>query len=268
MDLAYEGTGYHGFGIQPGRRTIQEVLEEALARALGEPVRVTAAGRTDAGVHASGQVVSFRTRGRLRPEALVAAANAHLPEDVLVAGAAEMPSDFDARRSAVRRHYRYTIWNRPLPNLWLRRWSWHVADPLDLASLRAASQRLVGQRDFAAFAGGIAREPAGRSTVRTVERVEWIERGGVLSFEITADAFLRHMVRAIVGTLVWVARGRLDAEQLDAITRAADRKQAGPNAPPLGLMLIGVDYPDQFNVPSSKFNVEDEAPLQALDLER
>ena len=247
LDLQYEGTNYHGFGIQPGRLTIQEVLEQAIAGTLGEPVRVTAAGRTDAGVHASGQVVSFRTRGRLGPEALVRATNARLPDDVLVAAAAEVPPDFDARRSALRRHYRYTIWNRPLPNLWLRRWSWHIAEPLDLARLRTASERLIGQRDFATFAGGLARERHERSTIRTVERAEWVAEGGVLRFDVTADAFLRQMVRGIVGTLVWVAHGRLDAEQFDGIIRAADRKRAGPNAPPAGLMLIGVDYPESWS---------------------
>ena len=261
LDLAYEGTEYQGFGIQPGRSTIQEVLEEALTQALGERVRVTAAGRTDVGVHASGQVVSFRTRGRLRPEVLVRAANARLPDDVLVTGAAEMPPDFDARRSALRRHYRYAIWNRPLPNLWLRRWTWHVAEPLDLSLLRTASARLIGRRDLAAFAGRKAREPRGRSTIRTIERAEWVAEGGLLRFEVTADAFLRHMVRGIVGTLVWVARGRLDAEQLEDIVRGADRTRAGPNAPPTGLMLIGVDYPERFDVQRSAFNAPSWATL-------
>ena len=271
LDLQYEGTNYHGFGIQPGRPTIQEVLEEAIAGALGEPVRVTAAGRTDAGVHASGQVVSFRTHGRLDPKALVRATNVRLPDDVLVVGAAEMPRHFDARRSALRRHYRYTVWNRPLPSLWLRRWAWHISEPLDLARLRTASERLIGRRDFAAFVGGLAREPRGRSTTRTVERAQWAAEEGVLRFEITADAFLRQMIRGIVGTLVWVAQGRLDAEQFEEIIRAADRKRAGPNAPPAGLMLVGVDYPDEFRVPSSKVQ-EDEATsvhfeLRTLNLE-
>jgi len=247
LDLAYEGTRYHGFGLQPGGRlTIQEVVEEALARSLGEQVRVTPAGRTDAGVHANGQVVSFTTSGRLAPAQLVRAANAHLPEDVLVEAAAEMPASFDARRSAIRRHYRYLIWNHPRPNLWLRRWSWHQADRLDIAAMNAAAASLIGEHDYASFAGGMAQEPAGRTTIRTVERACWWQDGNLIGFEITANAFLRHMVRGIVGTLLQVGRGRLDSAQLSEILAAADRRQSGPNAPPHGLTLIGVDYPEQF----------------------
>ncbi len=253
LDLAYEGTHYHGFGIQPGRPTIQEVLEQAVSQALDERVRVTPAGRTDAGVHASGQVVSLRTRSRLEATALLQATNARLPEDVLVTNAAEMPPEFDARRSAVRRQYRYTIWNQPTRSLWLRRWSWHVPAPLDLDRLRAASERLVGRRDFSGFAGGMAREPRGRSTIRTIERAEWMAEGGILKFDVTADAFLRHMARAIVGTLVWVARGRLGTEQLDWLLDGAERAHAGPNAPAAGLMLTRVEYPEEFRVQGSRF---------------
>lgn len=242
MDLAYDGTDYHGFGIQPGRPTIQEVLEHTLRAALGEPVRVTPAGRTDAGVHASGQVVSFETSGRLGAAELVRATNARLPEDILVEGAAEMPPGWDARRSALRRHYRYTIWNRSIPNLWQRRWSWHLPDRLDLALMRQAARLLIGRHDFGAFAGQAAREPTVRSTTRTVERAGWREDAGFLYFDITADAFLRHMVRALVGTLIWVGRGRVHPDQLQEIVASADRRRAGPNAPPRGLMLLGVDY--------------------------
>jgi tRNA pseudouridine38-40 synthase len=246
LGLAYEGTAYHGFGIQPGRLTIQEVLEEALAGCLGEPVRVTAAGRTDAGVHATGQVVSFATRGRLGMDALVRAANAHLPEDVRIDWAAEMPGGFDARRSAVRRHYLYCIWNRPHPDLWRRRWTWHLPDALDLEAMERASRCLVGRRDFASFIGGLAREPLGRTTIRTVERATWRRDGSVVSFEIAADAFLRHMVRGLVGTLVLVGRGKLDGAHFEEIVAGADRRRAGPNAPARGLTLIGIDYPEDY----------------------
>jgi tRNA pseudouridine38-40 synthase len=248
LDLAYEGTRYSGFGIQPGRLTVQEVLEEALARSLGEQVRVTAAGRTDAGVHASGQVVSMVTAGRLRPAELVRAANAYLPEDILIESATEVPPDFDARRTAYRRHYRFLIWNNRVPNLWLRRWSWRVADRLDVTSMDEAALLLHGERDFASFAGGLAQEPAGRGTVRTVEQARWWRDGDLIGFEITANAFLRHMVRGIVGTLVQVGRGRLNSAQFETMIAAADRRQGGPNAPPHGLMLIGVEYPEKFEI--------------------
>ena len=224
------------------------MLEEALARSLGEQVRVTAAGRTDAGVHASGQVVSFTTSGRLRPPEIVRAANAYLPEDVIVEAAAEMPAAFDARRSALRRHYRYLIWNDPQPNLWRRRWTWHLPERLDEVAMDAAARGLIGEHDFASFAGQQAREPGSRTTVRTVEYAACWRDGALLRFEITANAFLRHMVRAIVGTLVQVGRGRLDSAQFSDILGAADRRRGGPNAPAHGLILNGVDYPERFEI--------------------
>ena len=248
LDLAYEGTRYHGFGLQPNRRTIQEVLEEALARCLGERVRVTAAGRTDAGVHASGQVVSFATRGRLAPPELQRAVNAHLPDDVLVHGAADAPPELDARRSALRRHYRYLIWSHRLPSLWWRRWTWHLTDRPDVGAMQAAATQLVGMHDFASFLGHRSQEPAGRTSVRTVERAEWWQDGSLIGFEITANAFLRHMVRGIVGTLIEVGRGKLDPAQFGTVLEAGDRRRAGPNAPPHGLILTGVDYPEQFAI--------------------
>jgi tRNA pseudouridine38-40 synthase len=265
LDLAYEGTRYHGFGLQPNRRTIQEVLEEALARALGERVRVTAAGRTDAGVHASGQVVSFTTRGRLAPAELLRAANAHLPDDVLVHGAADAPPELDARRSALRRHYRYLIWSHRLPSLWLRRWSWHLTDRLDVDAMQAAADQLVGTHDFASFLGHRTQEPAGRTTVRTVERAAWWRDGDLIGFEISANAFVRHMVRGVVGTLIEVGRGRLDPAQFRTILEAGDRRQAGPNAPPHGLILTGVDYPEPLEVTgqSNERDVQFPGPIWA-----
>ena len=258
LDLAYEGTQYHGFGLQPNRRTIQEVLEEALARCLGERVRVTAAGRTDAGVHASGQVVSFTTRGRLAPPELQRAVNAHLPDDVQVYGAADAPPELDARRSALRRHYRYLIWSHRLPSLWWRRWTWHLTDRPDLGAMQAAAHLLVGTHDFASFLGHRSQEPAGRTTIRAVERAAWWHDGSLIGFEITANAFLRHMVRGIVGTLIEVGRGKLDPAQFGTILEAGDRRQAGPNAPPHGLILTGVDYPEQFEIT----RVSDERAVQ------
>lgn len=246
LGLAYEGTAYHGFGIQPDRTTVQEMLETALAACLAERVRVTAAGRTDAGVHATGQVVTFVTTGRLAAQDIVRAANAFLPEDVRVTWGAEMPAGFDARRSALRRHYRYCIWNDAVPDLWRRRWTWHVPDRLDERAMDVSSGDLVGRRDFASFAGQSAREPEGRTTVRTVERATWHRDGPTLTFDVTADAFLRHMVRGVVGTLVQVGRGKLGRNEFGAIVEATDRRRAGPNAPSHGLTFVGVEYPAHF----------------------
>jgi tRNA pseudouridine38-40 synthase len=256
LDLAYEGTRYHGFGRQPNRLTVQEVLEEALARSLGEQVRVTPAGRTDTGVHADGQVVSFQTRGRLAPPELLRAVNAHLPHDVQVYAATALPSTFDARRSALRRHYRYLIWQARLPSLRLRRWAWHQTDRLNLAAMQAAADHLVGTADFGSFAGHRSQEPAGRTTTRTIEGAVWWRDGSLIGFEITANAFLRHMVRGIVGTLIEVGRGRMDPAQFGTIARSADRRQAGPNAPPHGLTLVKVEYPTQFEAPVPEEEVE------------
>lgn len=273
LDLAYEGTAYHGFGKQPSRLTVQEVLEEALARSLGEQVRVIPAGRTDTGVHADGQVVSFTTRGHLAPDELLRAVNAHLPQDVLVHGAAEMPTEFDARRSAIRRHYRFLIWRQRLPSLWWRRWAWHQFAELDLAAMQAAADQLVGTHDFGSFAGSRSDEEPGRSSTRAVERAAWWRDGNLIGFEITANAFLRHMVRGIVGTLVEVGRGRLDPAQLGAILQAGDRRRAGPNAPPHGLTLVRVDYPTHFEAladksePSERYGQAFGPGARALDAE-
>lgn len=250
LELSYEGTEYHGFGVQPNCRTVQEVLEEALARSLGERVRVAVAGRTDAGVHASGQVVSFQTQGRLAAPELLRAANAHLPDDVQIYRAAEVPPTFDARRSARRRHYRYLLWSAPRQSLWWRRWAWHLTDRPDVSAMQAAAEQLVGTHDFASFLGHRSQEPAGRTTVRLVERAAWWHEGNLIGFEITANAFLRHMVRGIVGTLIEVGRGRLEPAQFGNVLEAADRRRAGVNAPSHGLILTGVDYPDEFETPA------------------
>jgi tRNA pseudouridine38-40 synthase len=260
LDLAYEGTRYYGFGRQPSRQSIQEVLEEALARSLGERVRVTAAGRTDAGVHANGQVVSFATRGRLAPTGLLKAVNAHLPDDVQVFRAADMPPDFHARRSAIRRHYRYLIWSHRLPSLWWRRWAWHLTDRPDLAAMQAAADHLIGTHDFASFLGRRAQEPTGRTTIRRVERATWWQTGNLIGFEIAANAFLRRMIRGIIGTLIEVGRGKRDPAHFRTLLAAGDRRMAGPNVPPHGLILTGVDYPEHFRIPGLSATEHDEFP--------
>ena len=240
--LDYDGTDFRGWGLQSRARTVQGVLETALASVLGEPVRVTAAARTDSGVHARGQVVSFRTASRLAPEALLRACNARLPDDVLVTAVREQPPGFDARRSARRRSYRYSVWNAPLPCLWRRRYLHHVADTLDVAEMERASQTLVGTHDYRAFASELGPRELARGTTRTVTRAGWEAAGTLLTFDITANGFLRHMVRGVVGTLLRVGRRRLGVLEFDAILRWRDRQQAGPTAPAAGLSLVGVEF--------------------------
>ena len=234
--MAYDGTSYAGFQVQTNARTIQGELERAISTVCDEAVRVTGAGRTDAGVHASGQVIDFRTASALDGSAIGRGVNALLPEDIAVSALEPAAEDFHARFSATGRTYEYRIRHGPERDPLERRRELHVAGPLDLAAMRDASARLVGRRDFSSFAAG----PGG---VRSVRSATWCESGaGRLRFEITADAFLRGMVRAIVGTLLWVGRGKIDAPTFEKIVAANDRTMAGPSAPANGLCLIAVEY--------------------------
>ncbi len=242
LGLEYDGTDYRGFGIQPGAPTIQGVLEAALAATLGHPVRVVAAGRTDSGVHAIGQVVSLRTGSGLAAEAIERATNARLPCDVRVRGVKEAAPDFDARRGALWRRYRYTLWRDATPNIWWRRYCYQCAGPLALPAMRRASRRFVGRHDFAALATHRAQD-ARVSTVRTVFRARWVVDGAFWHLEVVADAFLRHMVRSMVGTLLQVGRGVLTPSDVGTILRSADRRRAGPTVPAAGLTLMEIGYP-------------------------
>jgi tRNA pseudouridine38-40 synthase len=243
LALEYDGTDYHGFGIQPVAPTIQGALEAALSAALGHSVRVTAAGRTDAGVHAVGQVVSLRTHSMLDADATRRATNARLPADIRVRSVEEVTERFDARRSAAWRHYRYTIWRDAAPNIWWRRYSYHLPDPLNLPAMRRGTKRLVGRFDYAAFATHRTRSGKPERTTRTVLGARWTRHGAYWDFDIVADAFLRHMVRCIVGTLLLVGRNRITPADVTAILLGADRRGAGPTVPAAGLTLMQVGYP-------------------------
>lgn len=233
--MAYDGTAYAGFQIQPNAPTVQGELERVLAVICGEPVRITGAGRTDAGVHASGQVIDLRTTSGLATEELERGVNALLPEDIAISSLEPAEDSFHARFSATGRTYEYRIRNAAVRDpLWTRRELWHPAE-LDVAAMRAAAAHLIGRHDFAAFA-------AGESGERTVKRAEWISEGSVLRFEIESDAFLRGMVRGIVGTLLWVGRGKLTVERFAEVLAARDRALAGPSAPAKGLCLVAVRY--------------------------
>ena len=216
---------------------MQGALEEALAKLVGERVGVVGAGRTDAGVHATGQVISFRSATRLPQATIERGLNALLPGDVGLSAVREVPDDFHARYSATARTYRYTIWNGRWPRPLLRRTAWWVPDPLDLDAMRRAAAAVVGRHDFSSFAmkGDGSRE-------RTVTNATWRDRDGELEFSIEADGFLRGMVRGIVGTQVRVGRGKLPAQEFGDIVAAADRERGGPSAPAQGLCLMMVSY--------------------------
>ena len=216
---------------------MQGALEEALAKLLGETIAVVGAGRTDAGVHATGQVASFRTANPMAIRTIERGVNALLPADVAVSGVREVPEDFHARFSATSRTYEYTIWNDVRPRPLLRRTAWWVPDPLDLGAMEAATGALVGRHDFGAFAMKVA-----GARERTVRRASWSAAEGVLALAIEADGFLRGMVRGIVGTLVQVGRGRLSAEEFAGVVASADRDRAAASAPAHGLCLVRVSY--------------------------
>lgn len=216
---------------------MQGVLEEALAKLLGAHVSVIGAGRTDSGVHATGQVISFRAVTGLGTDVIERGVNALLPADVAVYLVREAGDGFHARYSAASRTYNYMIWNDPRPRPLLRRTSWWISDPLDVAAMERAAGALVGRHDFSAFSmkGSGTRE-------RTVRRARWRAEDCVVTFEIEAEGFLRGMVRGIVGTAVQVGRGKLDAAAFAAIVASADRDRGGPSAPAHGLCLAGVTY--------------------------
>lgn len=237
--LEYEGTAYHGWQIQPGLPTIQGILQEALARIAGAPVQVTGAGRTDAGVHALGQVASFAANLRLDAPTLRRALNASLPPDIVVCGVEEAPPEFDARRSARAKTYRYTLLRRDYPSAWLARHTHYVSSPLDVESMAEAARVVIGTHDFSAFRAGTC---TARTPVRTVLDAVWRRVDDLWHFEITGNAFLQHMVRILVGTFLEVGRGKRAPADIAEILASRDRRRAGKTAPPQGLCLVQVHY--------------------------
>ena len=240
LTVEYEGTHYQGWQVQPGVPTVQEVLERALATALREAVRVRGAGRTDAGVHACGQVAAVHVSrvpadlGRLRRSL-----NALTPGDVAVREISLVDDAFDPRRDARSRVYEYRILNAPVPSPFWRRHAWHVPEPLDARAMDEAAAALVGEHDFAAFRGADA-EPV-RSTVRRVLESR-VDAGPLLVYRIEATAFLKHMVRNIAGTLVEVGRGERAPGAMRDLLAGRDRTRAGATAPAHGLMLVAIRY--------------------------
>jgi tRNA pseudouridine38-40 synthase len=242
LTLEYDGSAYHGWQRQPNALTIQEVVETALAKMLGHAVRVHGSGRTDAGVHALGQVAHFRTASQLPLTAFREGLNSLLPRDIAVLQVREVPAGFHARYGAVAKTYEYRILNRPTRSPLHLHSCWWLSRPLDLNLMQAASQRVVGTHDFAAFQ---ASGSDVKTTVRQVTQAFWQELpGGWKYFVITANGFLRGMVRNLVGTLVEVGWGKRPVEDLTRILASRDRRLAGPSAPAAGLYLKEVIYPE------------------------
>jgi tRNA pseudouridine38-40 synthase len=240
LRLEYDGADFAGFQRQRGGRpTIQGELERAIEEIVGQPTTIVGAGRTDAGVHATGQVASFTTESRLGPEQWMGALNARLPHAISVREVWDPGDGFHARFSATSRSYRYTIVNRrPRPAVG-RQYRWHVPQALDEVAMATGLAMLLGKHDFASFAGS---SPDTRTTVRTLIHASCARVDDEIVVEVTADAFLPHMVRNVVGTLAEVGRGALPPDALSDILAARDRRKAGPTAPPHGLCLVAVNY--------------------------
>jgi len=240
--VEYDGTDFAGWQQQPGQRTVQATLEEAIREMLGESVFVRAAGRTDAGVHADAQVASFtlETAGAAIPTiGLLRGLNTLLPPDLAILEVADAPPDFDARFSAHGKVYRYTVWNHPVRSPRRARHAWHVRERVDVDAVRRAGALLVGEHDFAAFR---ASDCDRRTTNRIVRRLDVITDGPELRVEIEATAFLKNMVRIVVGTLIDIGRGRLPDDTVVRMLSTGDRTIGGMTAPPQGLTLLKVSY--------------------------
>lgn len=238
--IEYDGSCFHGWQRQKKDRTVQETIEKALAVMTREPVTVIGSGRTDAGVHALGQVAGFKTRSRLNADSFFNGLNSLLPGDVVIRSCEQMADSFHARFDVTSKHYRYHIRNRAIAPAIGRQFIWHIKKPLAAAAMAEAASILLGTHDFKAFEGtGSPRNHTTRTiTTSTIKETG----GGNLTYDIAANGFLRFMVRNIVGTLVEVGLGKISAGEIQKILQSKDRSRAGATAPPQGLFLVDVTY--------------------------
>lgn len=240
--VEYDGTAYHGWQLQSNVPTIQGELERVLAAILQTPTRVHGAGRTDAGVHATGQVAHFDARWRHPADALQRACNALLPPDIAVRSIATVSDRFHARHSARAKTYVYRILNQPIPSPLKRFYCWHITDTLDVTVMAQAAEFLAGSHDFAAFGSPTDGTP---STAREILDARWEAHDSTLQFTIRGTGFLRYMVRSLVGTLVMVGRGKMSPEEFREVLASRKRSLAGPTAPAVGLCLVQVEYEEE-----------------------
>ena len=267
LTLAYDGSNYVGWQVQPNGTSVQAMVEQAIEKLTGETVKTRAAGRTDSGVHAFGQVANFGTQCNIPCEGIQAGLQAHLPADIIVCEATEVDESFHATYSATSKRYRYVIFNSRVSNPFLRKYAWRCHGEIDAAAMHEAGQQLLGTHDFRCFESHF---PNKATSVRTITELtvarnsEWnvwspSALGGSMlpgsetnsepekpfvTIDVVADGFLYNMVRAIVGTLLKVGQAGWTAEQIRHIIEGQDRSQAGPTAPPHGLYLVHVDYDD------------------------
>jgi tRNA pseudouridine38-40 synthase len=242
LTLCYDGTGFHGWQRQPGLRTVQQTLEDAIEELTQSRSTTTASGRTDAGVHALEQVVQFYTASEHRPEVFHKALNALLPRDLRVLNVQDVPQAFHATLDARSKRYRYVIDNGPIASPFQLRYSWHVFHPLDVRTMNTAGQALLGRHDFRSFETDW---PNRTSSVRTIIDLDVVRIDHLVWIEVEADGFLYNMVRAIAGTLVRVGSGKRPESWVEHVLKAESRIEAGPTAPPQGLFLVKVRYGSQ-----------------------
>jgi tRNA pseudouridine38-40 synthase len=240
LTVAYDGTGYVGWQRQEAGESIQGLIERALAKIEGGLVTLHGAGRTDAGVHALGQVASARIGAVLDDSTIERSLNANLPPAIRITGVATVPDDFHARFSAGAKTYEYRIWNGPSVPPFIRLYTWHVPQLLDRARLREASRAITGEHDFAAFQGAGS---AAHTTVRRISSAGWRSDGAACAFDISGEGFLRHMVRSLVGTIVEIGLGRRPVDDIARLLWTPQRGEAGRTAPACGLFLVRVEYP-------------------------
>lgn len=243
LSIEYDGSAYHGWQIQARDITIQEAVEKALSTMTREKIRLSGSGRTDAGVHALGQVANFKTDSKIPADAFFAGLNSLLPDDIVITACEEVDDDFHARFSAKIKTYQYRIFNRPLAIAIGRQYAWHIRKKMNVAAMQQAAEYIIGTHDFKSFEGtGSPRA----HTIRTVMRAEFAEKeDGYLIFEITANGFLRYMVRNLVGSLVDVGLLKTTPDEFRQILEAKNRDLAGATAPPQGLFLVNVSYEEQ-----------------------
>lgn len=251
LTLEYDGTHYHGWQKQKNLPTIQGTLERVISGIVKESTKVIGASRTDAGVHAIGQIVNFKSKLKLPESSWVKAINSILPDDIVVKQAEYVPLEFHARYSARKKVYQYMILSTPSPSPFLRNYAWHIRHPLNMASMIEASRHLIGTKDFSSFR---ASECSAKSPVRTLDRLEirmidtstflFVKKEGlpIISITFEAQSFLQHMVRNIVGTLKEVGEGKISPSHVEYILEQRDRRHAGPIAPSRGLFLVEIRY--------------------------
>lgn len=240
LTIEYDGTGYHGWQRQKNQKTLQGEIEKALATMVRQPVKLIGSGRTDAGVHALGQVASFSSPVSIPAEAYHKGLNSLLPDDIVIHECTPAPPDFHARYDAIGKRYHYRLLNREIPSALERRYVWHIRKPLDRQAMRRAARHLIGEHDFKAFEG--AGSPRAH-TVRHMVHADVVEiKPDLLVFEIKGSGFLRFMVRNIVSTLVNVGLDKMSPDGFREVLLSRNRSKAGATAPPQGLFLMSVTY--------------------------